>query len=60
MTESNGKFKGSTEARLNRIESDVKEIRSDVRTLKERQDRFLGVIAVGAFIVPLIIRAVFP
>ena len=56
----NGQFRGSTEARLNRIEADVKEIRSDVRILKERQDKFLGVIAVGSFAVPLMIRVLWP
>lgn len=60
MTEGNGEFKGSTTARLDRIETDIKEVKGDVRLLKERQDRFLGVIAVGAFVVPLILRALWP
>jgi hypothetical protein len=60
MTEGNGEFKGSTTARLDRIETDLREVRSDVRLLKERQDKFLGVIAVGAFAVPLLLRVIFP
>jgi hypothetical protein len=60
MSEGNGEFKGSTTARLERIETDIREVKSDVRIMKERQDKFLGVIAVGAFAVPLILRVLFP
>jgi hypothetical protein len=60
MSEGNSEFKGSTAARLDRIEADIKEIKSDVRALKTQQDRWLGVIGAGAFALPIIIRIVFP
>lgn len=60
-------FAGEIRADVKAIREDVKVIRvdfgvvvADVKIMKERQDKFLGVIAVGAFAVPLIMRALWP
>jgi hypothetical protein len=61
MTDStNGEFKGSTIARLERIEKDIVEIKTTVSALKTQQDRWLGIIGAGAFALPILIRIVFP
>jgi len=56
MTSSNGTFKGTTTARLDRIEADIKELKSDVKFLRDNQMRFLGVIGVGAFLLPILFK----
>jgi hypothetical protein len=53
-------FRGSTTAKLARIEADLLELRSDVRALRDTQARFLGIIGAGAFALPLLIRIFFP
>jgi hypothetical protein len=60
MSEGNGEFKGSTVARLDRIEKDIQEVKTTVSALKQQQDRWLGVIGAGAFALPILIRVFFP
>lgn len=61
----NGEFKGTTIARLNRIEEDVKEVRANQKITHEkvdginaRLDRWAGAFAVGGFGVPIVVAIV--
>jgi len=59
-TNGNGEFRGSTTARLERIEQRLDRLEVKVDALVSRQDRWLGVIGAGAFALPLLIRIFFP
>ena len=65
MTEGNGEFKGSTTARLNRIEEDLKEVRANqkithdkVDGINRRLDRWAGALYVGGFGLPIVVSIV--
>ena len=61
MTDSTGgEFRGSTTARLDRIEKDIQEVKQTVSALKTQQDRWLGIIGAGAFALPILIRLFWP
>ena len=64
MTEGNGEFKGSTTARLSRIEGDVKELKEDVRIVREQVVGWKAQLAVLGVALPIAvsvaIRVLFP
>ena len=57
-------FKGSTTARLTRIESDVKDLKEDVRIVREQVVGWKAQLAILGFALPIavsvVIRVFFP
>lgn len=64
MSEGNGEFKGSTTARLSRIEGDVKELKSDVRAIREQVVGWKAQLAILGVALPIAVsialRVLFP
>ena len=64
MSEGNGEFKGSTTARLDRIEADIKEVKSDVRVVRDQVVGWKAQLAIFGVALPIVVtvalRLIFP
>ena len=54
-SEGNGEFKGSTTARLDRIEADIKEVKSDVRVVRDQVVGWKAQLAIFGVGLPIIV-----
>lgn len=63
-SDGNSEFKGSTVARLDRIEADIKEVKGDVRIVRDQVVGWKAQLAIFGVALPIIvsvaIRMIFP